>query len=57
MPDIQINIWYGDNKWVGEVVELRDTGSTVVFQFEDESWDFVMFKVSEYMLRQTRFSK
>ncbi len=58
MPDTQINIWYGfSNKWIGEVIEQRDTGDVVVFQVEDESWDYVMFKVSEYMLKQTRFSK
>jgi hypothetical protein len=56
MPDIQINIWYGDEKWVGEIVELRDTGPVVVFETTDGSWDLVVFRVAQYLMDQTRFA-
>ena len=56
MPDIQINICYGNGKWVANIEELRDTGPVLTFKTADESWDLVMFLVSEYLLNQTRFA-
>lgn len=57
-PETQVNIYWSGllQKWIGEVVELTDQ-ERCVFYKEDQDWDLITFKVSEFLLEQTRFGK